>query len=234
MTKPKIRIGGFQPLTTIDLPGELAAVVFCQGCPWRCGYCQNTHLAFGSSSNELDWGDIVSFLMRRRGLLDGVVFSGGEPTLQEGLPQALGQVKDLGFKTGLHTAGPYPSRLARALPLLDWIGMDIKAPVDRYEAVTGVPGSGERALESARLIVESGIAHEFRTTVHPGLLTADEVCRLIQDMAALGARNFVLQECATDRCLHRNLRHPIARGYLESLCDPKQTERFDRFAIRHL
>jgi anaerobic ribonucleoside-triphosphate reductase activating protein len=234
MTEPKIRIGGFQPLTTIDLPGELAAVVFCQGCPWRCGYCQNTHLAFRSSSNELDWQEILAFLKRRMGLLDGVVFSGGEPTLHEGLAETLSQVRALGFKTGLHTAGPYPSRLVGVLPFLDWVGMDFKAPSDRYEAVTGVPGSGERALESARLIIESGIAHEFRTTVHPALLRADEVQRLVQQVATMGARNFVLQECATERCLHRNLRHPIEPGYLDALCDEEQTSQFERFTIRHL
>lgn len=234
MTEPKIRIGGFQPLTTIDLPGELAAVVFCQGCPWRCGYCQNTHLAFRSSSKELDWEDILAFLKRRRGLLDGVVFSGGEPTLHDGLAQTLTQVRELGFKTGLHTAGPYPSRLARVLPLLDWVGMDIKAPAERYETVTGVPGSGERAFESARLIIDSGIAHEFRTTVHPALLSADNVQQLFQEMAAMGVRNFALQECATERCLHRNLRHPIEPGYLESLCEAEQTGVFERFTVRRL
>lgn len=104
-----LEIGGLTPLTTIDFPGRLAAVVFCQGCPWRCGYCQNAHLIPPSAEKRVPWADVLAFLERRRGLLEGVVFSGGEPTLQAGLPEALRQVRDLGFATGLHTAGPSPS-----------------------------------------------------------------------------------------------------------------------------
>ena len=193
-----IRIGGFTPLTSIDYPGELAAVLFCLGCPWRCAYCQNPELIMQRSSQQVAWSEILEFLERRRGLLDAVVFSGGEPTLQGGLVDALRQVRSMGFKTGLHTAGSYPQRLDAALELLDWVALDIKAPRQGYSRITGIDNSGDKAWESARLIIDSGVAHEFRTTVHPSLLSPEQVDLIVRDLKALGARNFAVQECVTD------------------------------------
>ena len=90
----ELRIGGFVGLSACDWPGELAATVFCQGCPWSCGYCHNPHLISPSTATAMDWPDVLSFLDSRRGLLDGVVFSGGEPTLQAGLPEAMREVRE--------------------------------------------------------------------------------------------------------------------------------------------
>ena len=87
-----LRVGGITPLTTIDFPGKLAAVVFCQGCPWRCGYCHNPGLLDATQPGPLDWDDVLALLRQRHGLLDGVVFSGGEPLAQSGLPDALARV----------------------------------------------------------------------------------------------------------------------------------------------
>jgi pyruvate formate lyase activating enzyme len=112
----------------------------------------------------------LAFLESRRGLLDAVVFSGGEPTMQTSLSQAICAVREMGFLVGLHTAGSFPENLKEALPHLDWVGMDIKAPFHEYERVTGVPGSGDAARKSARLVRESGVAHQFRTTLAPLLL----------------------------------------------------------------
>jgi len=128
-----LEIGGLLPFTTIDYPGKLAAVIFCQGCPWRCGYCHNQHLIPAMSGAAVHWPEIVALLRNRCGLLDAVVFSGGEPTMQAGLPGAISAVRVMGFKVGLHTAGPYPDRLGECLPHLDWVGMDLKAPFDEYE-----------------------------------------------------------------------------------------------------
>ncbi len=123
-----MRIGGITPLTTIDFPGRLAAVVYCQGCPWRCSYCHNPELLDATAPAAVPWPQVLAFLQSRRGLLDGVVFSGGEPTLQAALPAALAEVRAMGFATGLHTGGMYPERLAAVLPLLDWVGLDVKGP----------------------------------------------------------------------------------------------------------
>ena len=152
-----LRIGGITPLTTIDFPGRLAAVLYGQGCPWRCGYCHNPELLDATTPATVPWPEVLAFLQSRQGLLDGVVFSGGEPTLQAALPAALAQVRALGFQTALHTGGMYPERLQALLPLLDWVGLDIKGPLHAYDAITGDPGRGKRAWETLQLAVKRGI-----------------------------------------------------------------------------
>ena len=158
-----LRIGGLTPLSASDYPHKLAAVVFCQGCAWRCRYCHNPHLLGKRSTGEIPWASVVGFLQRRKGLLDAVVFSGGEPTLQACLPSAMQEVKALGYLVGLHTAGIVPRRLATVLPLVDWVSMDVKASWQEHAAITGVRGSGARARESYELILASGVACEFHT-----------------------------------------------------------------------
>lgn len=192
---PTLRVGGVTPMTTIDYPGELAAVVFCQGCPWHCSYCHNADLLPGRGQNEVPWEHVLELLERRRGLLDAVVFSGGEPTLQAGLGDAIGQVKALGYKVGLHSAGAYPFRLERVLPELDWVGLDIKALPQDYQLVTGVPGSGEAAWDCARSLIASGVSHEIRITVDPALLPQERVDEMVQRLDAMGAERVTLQPC---------------------------------------
>lgn len=190
-----LRVGGLTRLTSIDFPGRLAAVVFCQGCPWRCGYCHNPDLLDAGAATDWSWAQVLAFLRTRQGLLDGVVFSGGEPTLQAALPSALAAVRRLGFQTALHTGGMYPERLAAVLPLLDWVGLDIKAPLDRHDALTGAPGSGPRTRDALRALLASGVSYECRTTWHPGLFGADALQALADELAALGVTHWALQEC---------------------------------------
>ena len=192
-----LRIGGLTPLTSIDFPGRLAAVLFCQGCPWRCHYCHNPELLDANAPAAIPWEQVLTFLNRRRGLLDGVVFSGGEPTLQAALPAALAQVRALGFEAALHTGGMYPQRLAALLPHLDWVGLDIKGPLQRHDAITGAPGSGRRARQSLCHLLASGVACECRTTWHPGLFSVEELLALADELAALGVTHWALQECRT-------------------------------------
>jgi len=163
-----LRVGGLTRLSATDFPGRLAAVVFCQGCAWRCGYCHNPELQPRRGREEIPWPEVLAFLERRRGLLDAVVFSGGEPTQQPGLAAAMREVKAMGFLVGLHTAGIVPRRLAEVLPLLDWVGMDVKAPFAEHERVTGTRGSARRARASRELILASGIACEFHTLSRAG------------------------------------------------------------------
>jgi pyruvate formate lyase activating enzyme len=202
---PDLAIGGLTPLTTIDYPGELATVVFCQGCPWRCRYCHNGHLLPRGAAGAIEWEDVLEFLVRRRGLLDAVVFSGGEPTLQRGLPGALRDVRALGFKIGMHTAGCFPRRLAAVLPDLDWVGLDVKALPEDYAALTGARGSGARAFESLKLLTGSGVAHQVRITVHDTLLPPDKRHRLSDLLRASGVDEPVLQRCRTERVLDPSL-----------------------------
>ena len=201
----RLRVGGFTRLTTIDYPGELSAVVFCQGCPWRCRYCQNGDLLdSGVNESLIDWADIRAFLRQRVGLLDAVVFSGGEPTAQSALSAAISETRALGYKIGLHTSGAYPERLRPLLPLIDWVGLDIKARPEDYAALTGVPDSGERAWSSLALLLDAGVNLEVRTTLMPDW-TPDYLRTLSQRLAAKGVRRYVLQACATQRALDPHL-----------------------------
>lgn len=190
-----LRIGGITPLTTIDFPSRLAAVLYCQGCPWRCGYCHNPELLCATTPATVPWPEVLAFLQSRQGLLDGVVFSGGEPTLQAALPAALAEVRALGFQTALHTGGMYPERLQALLPLLDWVGLDIKGPLHAYDAITRTPGSGAKAFASLRHLLVSGVAYECRTTWHAGLFSVDDLFALADTLADAGVAHWALQEC---------------------------------------
>lgn len=190
-----LRVGGLQPFTTLDYPGQLAAVVFCQGCPWRCSYCHNPALLPARAATPLAWQELLDWLATRRGLLDAVVFSGGEPSLQRGLSQAIAAVRELGFKVGLHSAGIYPQRLQTLLSQLDWVGLDIKALPQHYPRITRVPGSGERAWRSAELLAASGIPHQLRLTWDRHLLDTEELNAIQQRLAQFTDTPLTIQHC---------------------------------------
>lgn len=200
-----LKVGGLVPMTTVDYPDLLSAVVFCQGCPLRCSYCHNGDLLARNTATPFAWEEILDFLDSRRGLLDAVVFSGGEPTQQQALCAAIDDVRVMGFRIGLHTAGIYPERLQRLLPYLDWVGLDIKALPEGYERLAGMPGSGELAWRSARILVESGLPHEIRTTFHPALMRHEDKARLIEAVNGLGSAHHVWQTCRTGHCLDPRL-----------------------------
>ncbi|MEW8008698.1 MAG: anaerobic ribonucleoside-triphosphate reductase activating protein [Candidatus Thiodiazotropha endolucinida] len=189
MPDEALRVGGLTPMTTIDFPGHLAAVVFCQGCPVRCHYCHNPELLPRRNDNQPSWKEILEFLSVRIGLLDGVVFSGGEPTLQRSIGQAVRDIKSMGYRVGLHTAGIYPERFEQLLPLIDWVGLDIKALAEDYPALTGARHSGESAWRSARLLVASGVPHEIRTTLFPAIDNSGYRNHLRGELMALGEIN---------------------------------------------
>ena len=193
--RSSLQVGGLTALTTVDYPGQLAAVVFCQGCPWRCGYCHNGHLQPPRAGAPVSWTEVMAFLRRRRGLLDAVVFSGGEPTVQRGLRAAMREAKSLGYAIGLHTAGIYPGRLAGLLQEVSWVGLDIKAPWQRYDALTGRPGSAARVQRSLDLVQASGVDYECRTTWHAGLYPEEELQALGQELAERGVARWTVQPC---------------------------------------
>jgi len=229
----ELRVGGFVPLSTGDFPGQLSAVVFCQGCPWRCRYCHNPHLQPVDSSSGVAWDGLLRKLERRRGLVDAVVFSGGEPTAQpNALADAVQATRSLGFRIGLHTAGIYPRPLERLLPQLDWVGFDIKAMPSGYLAVTGVQGAEKRAEESLRLLIASGVPHEVRTTVHPDLVAREDLLRLAGDLSRLGVRRYALQAFRSQGCADDSLvRAGAQAGPDTELCDQMATL-FESFEVR--
>jgi pyruvate formate lyase activating enzyme len=189
----------------VDYPGHLAAVVFCQGCVWRCRYCHNPHLQPFDGA-PLSWENILSVLAERKNFLEAVVFSGGEPTAQACLPGAMRAAKDLGFKIGLHTAGIFPDLLADVLPLVDWVGLDVKAPFDeRYDRITQRKHSFEAPAESLRLLLASGINYELRTTVHPDLLAPADLAEISSTLDSLEASPTNIQPFRPDGCAGAHL-----------------------------
>ncbi|MDB5918055.1 MAG: anaerobic ribonucleoside-triphosphate reductase activating protein [Massilia sp.] len=228
----QLKVGGITAFSATDYPGKLAAVVFVQGCPWRCGYCHNPHLQDRAGAPALAWRAVLDLLSRRTGLVDAVVFSGGEPTTDPALARAIGEVKAMGFKVGLHTACVYPRRLASVLPLLDWVGFDIKAPFAQYQRITGVAGSGKGARECARLILASGVACECRTTIHPSLLAQDEVYALAATLAAMGVRNYALQLFRAQGCGDSVLNAASTAGYPDPSTLAAIGALFERFTLR--
>lgn len=215
MTAPTV--AGLTSLSTCDWPGRLVATVFLQGCPWRCTYCHNPAILDPTAPGQVPWQRVLDLLHRRRGLLDGLVFSGGEPTRQPGLAAAMREVRALGFGVGLHTGGAYPARLADLLPLVDWVGLDIKALPDDYHRITGVGASGAKAFASLDLLVASGIEHEIRITVDPAVHTASHVERLVERLRGAGAQAVVLQEARAQGARPEYVAELAGRGLADVL-----------------
>ena len=197
-----LAVGGLTPLSTTDWPGMLAGVVFCQGCPWRCPYCQNPSLRpFGPG--ERPWAGVLDWLGGRAGLLEAVVFSGGEPLLQPDLGAAMEAVRDLGFSIGLHTSGQDPEALARVLPRCHWVGLDLKAPRADYGRITGVrtgSGGAGAAWRCLDLLRESGLPFEVRTTWHPALLTEAGLLTLAHELSQAGPLTWAVQAFQPGGC----------------------------------
>ncbi len=202
-----ICVAGITPFTTIDFPGRLAGVFYLRGCPWRCRYCYNVEFwPLPPAGTNIPFDKILQFLDARKGHLDGIVFSGGEPTIHERLPVWMRAVKDLGFEVGLHTGGMIPERIKEVLSLCDWIGMDIKAPFRFYEKVTLIKGSGPKAQQSAEYILKSGVSYECRTTFHPELLSESDILEIAHELVAMGCKHYTLQMFHSDHCPDKELR----------------------------
>jgi pyruvate formate lyase activating enzyme len=188
-----MQIAGLQRCSMVDYPGKVAAVVFTPGCNMDCHYCHNRALLGRQAVEQHDLEAVLGFLTRRRRMLDGVVVTGGEPTLQPGLARFLRQVRDLGLAVKLDTNGTRPKVVQRLLEsgLIDFLAMDLKAPFSRYGEICGVEVDAADLEETVELVLHSGIDHEFRTTFSP-LLTAGDVMQMAG--VVQGARRMVLQQ----------------------------------------
>lgn len=215
-----MRICGLQKLTLLDYPGKTACTVFTGGCNFRCPFCQNTPLVL-RPGQEPDIGEdaFFDFLKKRQGLLDGVVVSGGEPTLQPDLADFLARIRELGYAVKLDTNGGKPELLASLLDagLLDYVAMDIKNSPERYALTAGVPDLDLAPIrESAALLLERGCG-EFRTTVVQELHTPE-------DMAGIGrwirgADAYFLQNFRDSGDILSPGLHPCTKEQLASLLD---------------
>lgn len=189
-----MKIHGLQKLTLLDYPGRVACTVFLGGCDFRCPYCHNSELLHPDCPTQLEEEELLSFLGKRRGLLDGVCITGGEPLLRPDLPDLLEKIRALGYPVKLDTNGSHPQRLRALLErgLADYVAMDIKNSPARYAQTVGVPGLDPAPiLESAALLMEGSVDYEFRTTVVRGLHDEDSF-RAIGPWLA-GAKRYFLQ-----------------------------------------
>lgn len=191
-----MNIAGYVKTSFVDYPGKIASVVFTQGCNLRCGYCHNFRLIEEKdASTGIQPKEVFAFLSKRKGMIDAVVVSGGEPTLQKNLHVFIEELKAMSLLVKLDTNGTNPDVL-RALiddELLDFIAMDLKAPLSKYERITGTSQLELSSIgESVDVIKNSRLAHEFRTTLCPELET-DDIRSIILDFDI--ASNYVVQSC---------------------------------------
>jgi len=208
-------IGGLDKFSLIDYPEHLAAIVFTQGCNFRCHFCYNPMLVVPFSKREdndrlqdnaaygvvrenghslIPEDDLFNFLKLRVGKLDGVVISGGEPTLHHDLPEFIKKIKALGYNVKLDSNGTNPEMLQKLIDenLIDYIGMDIKGPEDNSEKVVGVEVDLNKIKESIKIVIGSSVRYEFRTTIVPGLHNNDDISTMGEMIR--GAGKWYLQE----------------------------------------
>lgn len=172
-------INGFQKLTILDYPGKVACIVFTPGCNFRCPFCHNASLVTHiDSETYLDIDEVLSYLKKRQGLLDGVVITGGEPLLQNGIEEFIGQIKELGYAVKLDTNGSFPEKLISVVEkgLVDYVAMDIKNSKAKYAETIGVPDFDITPIEkSVDFLLQNKVDFEFRTTIVDGLHTLDDI-----------------------------------------------------------
>ena len=230
-----MRICGLQKLSMVDYPGKLAATVFTGGCNLRCPFCHNAALVTGvSEAPTLSQEEVLDFLASRRGLLDGVVLSGGEPLLQPDAADFLGRVRDLGFSVKLDTNGCFPDALADILNagIADYVAMDIKSSPVGYAAAAGVPDFDPAPVRrSAEMLMAGQTDYEFRTTVVRELHTRREILEIGQWLQ--GARRYVLQHFVDSGGLIAQGLHGLEKAEMEALAQAAQPF-FSQVSLRGL
>lgn len=210
-----VKIGGLQKMTVIDYPGKISATVFLIGCNFKCGFCHNSELAcpdLASGSSQIPEDDFFKFLNKRKELLEGICITGGEPTINFDLPEFIKKIKEKGFLVKLDTNGSNPEMLEILIKdkLIDFIAMDIKTSLDKYEQVYPVKsreagsrrgGIFNRVKKSVEIIKNSGIDYEFRTTVVPGLVENSDIEKIGKWLK--GVKKFVLQQFRNQKVLDK-------------------------------
>ena len=191
----EIKVGGVEKFSAVDFPEKLTAVIFMQGCPWKCPFCHNASIRDLSQENDFSWELWMNFLRSRVGKLDAVTFSGGEPLMQDCLYDAISEVKNLGFAIGLHTGGYRPKHLEKVLPLIECGGLDIKAPfeVEPYQNIVGVNHLAQ-VEQSLDLLLQSKVDFECRTTCDPRFLTSKDLLKIAKSLKVKGVKKYFLQK----------------------------------------
>jgi pyruvate formate lyase activating enzyme len=178
-----IEIGGLQKTTLIDYPGQVAATVFLIGCNFRCPWCYSKELVLPEiikKQPRVSEKELFDFLKEKKGLIEGVVVCGGEPTIQKDLPVFLKKIKELGFSVKLDTNGSNPEMLKKLIEekLVDYVAMDVKAPKEKYGEVVGVEVDVNKIQKSIDILKEGKVDYEFRTTVVPSFHSKEDILRI--------------------------------------------------------
>ena len=201
-----MKIAGLQKLSLVDYPKNICAIIFTQGCNFRCPYCQNPDLVEAESEYDFPSGKVLEYLTKRKKMLEGVVISGGEPTVQRDLPEFIKSVKELGYNVKLDTNGTDPVGVECLIQegLIDYLALDIKTSPDRYFEVTGAEGFAKPVLSTIDLILKTaGLQHEFRTTCVPGLVTKEDI-EIIAKIVK-GAQKYCLQQFRPEVTLDKEI-----------------------------
>jgi len=197
-------IKGFQKLSLIEYPGKIVAIVFVGKCNFRCPFCYNIDLVKNYKKlPDIPEKEIIDFISKRRGLLDGLAITGGEPTVHKGLPAFIEKIKDIGFLVMIETNGSNPKMLEQLIKreLIDYIAMDIKAPLEKYDQVAGVKVNKKKIQESIDIIRNSGIDYEFRTTVIPKIFNKKDALAIGKWLK--GAKRYYLQQFRPGKALDK-------------------------------
>ncbi len=198
-------IGGLQKISLLDYPDKISAIIFTAGCNFRCPYCHNPELV-----NKIDKKmlfpeqKILDFLSKRIKKIDAVVITGGEPTLHQDLPDFIKKIKKMDFLIKLDSNGTNPQMLKQLIKnnLLNYIAMDIKAPLNKYEQVIRMPINKKNIQESIRIIKQSGLDYEFRSTILPALHNFEDIKKMAQLIQ--GAKKYFLQNFIASGNLNDN------------------------------
>lgn len=201
-----MRIGGLQKFTLSDYPGVPAAIIFTQGCNYRCPFCHNGALLPMQGCEEIEVDEVLSWFRERQGKLDGVVITGGEPTLQADLGSFIGKIKEMGYRVKLDSNGSHPEILQKLLKqgLIDFVAMDVKATASKYSQLCGVAVDCERIQQSMEIIAKSGVDHLFRTTYVEAFLNEADL-EEIRGMVPAGSA-YVQQAFRPENALCEKLR----------------------------
>ena len=192
-----LKLGGLQETSLLDYPGKICAIVWTVGCNFRCPFCYNLNMVYGNT-DTVPVDHVLSFLDKRKGKLEALSITGGEPLLHEDLDLFIREVKDRGFLVKLDTNGTFPLRLKQLLDekLVDYVSMDVKAPFKKYDQLAGVKVDTSNIKKSIEMIMKQAADYEFKTTVIPGLLKKED----IKTIAAMinGAKRYYLQQFKVD------------------------------------
>ncbi len=196
-----MRIGGIQKCSLIDYPGKISSILFTIGCNFHCPYCHNPELVH-ETAEELNNDEILHFLERRRNILDAVTITGGEPTIQDDLIDFIKKIKNMGLLVKLDTNGTHPLLIEdlQKSDLVDYIAMDIKAPLSTYSTTVARPIDVRQIEKSIQLLIEGKIAYEFRTTVVKSLLSPKDIEDIGKSIA--GANTYYLQKFVPTKTLN--------------------------------